>query len=69
MVTEETCGAAVKLVAKMVKGRAGCRDGRKMRRVGCSLPTGSQDGRDGGTRVVWDKFWRKAGLEGYIDGV
>ena len=69
MVTEETCGAAVKLVAKMVKGRAGCRNGRKMRRVGCSLPTGSQDGRDGGTRVVWDKFWRKAGLEGYIDGV
>jgi hypothetical protein len=66
MVTDETCEAAVELVAEMVEGQAGCGNGRNMRRVGCSPPTASQRNEGMGAQVVCNKFWDKFGLDRYV---
>ena len=52
-VTGETHGKIVGLMAKVTKDRAGDGEGRKMRRVECLYPAGSQRSGEVRTRAVW----------------
>ena len=59
-VTGETCTRTIaELLAKVAKARAGGGDGRKMRRVECLHPAGSQRSGEVRTRAVWGRLWNR----------
>jgi hypothetical protein len=65
MVMGRTCRMVAELLAEMVKARAGGGAERKMRRVECLLPTGSQRSEEVRARSVWSRLW-KSELEKYL---
>ena len=66
VVMGRTCRKVAEPMVEMVKARAGGGAERKMRRVECTLPAGSQRSEEVWVRRVWGRLREKAELEKYL---